>query len=54
MSTSKCLIVIAGTVDDVFFHHACFIAMNLAKLLPNFFFEKICKDITEWKVCYMH
>ncbi|XP_011872807.1 PREDICTED: malate dehydrogenase, cytoplasmic-like [Vollenhovia emeryi] len=47
--SNKCFIVIAGTVDNLSFHYACFIALNLSRLLPNFHFQKICKDVTEWE-----
>ncbi|XP_071628494.1 putative malate dehydrogenase 1B [Temnothorax longispinosus] len=57
--SDKCFIVIAGTMDNLSFHYACFIAMNLSKSLPNFHFKKICKDATEWEawiraICKLH
>ncbi|XP_071571619.1 LOW QUALITY PROTEIN: putative malate dehydrogenase 1B [Temnothorax nylanderi] len=57
--SDKCFIVIAGTMDNLSFHYACFIAMNLSRSLPNFHFKKICKDATEWEawiraVCKLH
>ncbi|XP_011697647.1 PREDICTED: putative malate dehydrogenase 1B isoform X2 [Wasmannia auropunctata] len=57
--SNKCFIVIAGTADNLSFHYACFIAINLSRLLPNFHFKKIYKDATEWEawvraVCKLH
>ncbi|XP_076642877.1 putative malate dehydrogenase 1B [Halictus rubicundus] len=49
MSTEKCIIVIAGILQDRTFNHVRFIAESLSTLLPNFNYNVICKDSTEWK-----
>lgn len=50
MSTEACVTVIAGILEDHVFNHICFVAENLATLLPNFNFKRICKSYKEWKV----
>ncbi|XP_047348300.1 putative malate dehydrogenase 1B [Vespa velutina] len=57
MSADKCVIIIAGIPDDVYFCHICYIAENLAKILSNFKYNKIFKSALEWKswlekICY--
>nr|XP_031826884.1 putative malate dehydrogenase 1B [Nomia melanderi] len=49
MSTERCVIVIAGVLQDQSFSHVCFIAENLSTLLPNFNYKIICKSSTEWE-----
>nr|XP_033326301.1 putative malate dehydrogenase 1B isoform X2 [Megalopta genalis] len=46
----KRVIVIAGILQDRTFNHIRFIAECLSTLLPNFNFNVICKDSTEWKI----
>ncbi|XP_076279043.1 putative malate dehydrogenase 1B [Lasioglossum baleicum] len=50
MSTEKCVIVIAGILQDRTFTYVRFIAESLSTLLPNFNYNVICKDSTEWKI----
>ncbi|KAF7402822.1 hypothetical protein HZH66_005089 [Vespula vulgaris] len=49
MSADKCVIVIAGIPDDVYFCHICYIVENLAMILTNFKYKKIFKNALEWK-----
>ncbi|KAK2586685.1 hypothetical protein KPH14_011727 [Odynerus spinipes] len=49
MSVDKCVIVIAGIPEDVYFCHICYIVENLTIILKNFNYKKIFKNAVEWK-----
>ncbi|XP_043249721.1 putative malate dehydrogenase 1B [Colletes gigas] len=49
MSAERCMVTIAGILEDHVFNHICFIAESLSTILPNFCFRKICKTSIEWK-----
>ncbi|KAK9296601.1 hypothetical protein QLX08_009436 [Tetragonisca angustula] len=48
MTTDRCLIVIAGILEDCTFNHICFIAKNLSTILPNFHYRSISKSSAKW------
>ncbi|KOX70049.1 Putative malate dehydrogenase 1B [Melipona quadrifasciata] len=52
MSTNRCLIVIAGILEDCTFNHICFVAENLSTILPNFHYRSISKSSAKWN-CWL-
>lgn len=50
MSVGKCVIIIAGVPEDVYFCHLSYIVENLKRILKNFNYKKIFISTAEWKV----
>ncbi|XP_076232982.1 putative malate dehydrogenase 1B [Calliopsis andreniformis] len=49
MSEERCVIVIAGLLEDRTFNHIRYVAESLATILPNFHFRSVCKNSAQWK-----
>nr|XP_046479738.1 putative malate dehydrogenase 1B [Neodiprion pinetum] len=49
MTDNQPLILVAGVMEDQVFSHVCYVASHLSQTLPNFRFERICKQCEEWE-----